>query len=92
MSMGALVDTPPRKPSMPEPSKRRPAETAKQLGIRVSDGLLVRLESTASGLGLDVSSLIRMVLMENLPRYERRVAQIHDEESAGCSDQDAESP
>lgn len=96
MGAGALVVIDyPRTQTVADTPKRRPTQPAtyKQLGLRVSEDMNARLEDTAAGLGLDVSSLIRMVLTENLPRYERRVAAVRaGEASDQCPELDPASP
>lgn len=76
MSVATLVDDDLRDERMSDKvkadgQKRKAGD--KQVAVRMPDPLIGRVEDTALGLGLDSSSLIRMVLVENLPRYERRV-------------------
>jgi hypothetical protein len=47
-----------------------------QLGIRVPVDLADRLTETATGLGLDTTSLVRMIVLEHIHIYEERVARI----------------
>lgn len=53
----------------------KPSE-GKQINFRAPNDLSERLDAVASGLGLDVSNLVRMVLYENLDQYEERVARL----------------
>jgi CBS-domain-containing membrane protein len=48
----------------------------RQFNFRASDALSARLEAVAEALGLDHSNLVRMIILENLPAYERRVEQL----------------
>lgn len=48
----------------------------KQVTFRLKAELHERLESTAEALGLEVSSLLRHMLMEHLPQYEERAEEI----------------
>lgn len=67
---------PKRKPSKPSEQPPAPASTGttgKQVNFRASEELYARLEALSSGLGLDISNLVRMVLMENLHAYEARL-------------------
>lgn len=75
--MEALVIDPVEAPRMPE-NQRLPKSgpDGKQLGLRVDKDMRRRLEDTANGLGLEVSSFLRMMVTENIGRYERRVAAI----------------
>jgi hypothetical protein len=54
-------------PAAPEP---------KQYNVKIDGPTAARLDATARGLGLDGANFIRMVLRENLPKYERRVEAI----------------
>jgi hypothetical protein len=57
-------------------AKSRQAGGGKQVNFRSSSELQARLDRTAEALGLDVSSLIRLVLVENLHQYEARAEQV----------------
>ena len=50
-------------------AKKKPG---KQIAIRFPGDPAARVERAADMLGLDVSQLIRMVVIEGLPEYERR--------------------
>lgn len=77
MQVETLVDiTPPKGYRMPQDPKPQSAEPTKQIAVRVPKSLNGRLEDTADGLGLDVSSLVRMLLTAHLPHYERWVERI----------------
>lgn len=60
------------KESVPKMPKKKTAKLDKQLNVRVSDGIYLRVEQTANQLGIDPSDLVRMLLAENLPVYEER--------------------
>lgn len=55
----------------------------RQINFRAPPDLVQRLETVAEALALDVSSLIRMVLAENLARYERRADEVLRERRPG---------
>jgi CBS-domain-containing membrane protein len=58
----------------------RPKATAgRQVNFRASDELYSRLERISGVLGVDLSNLVRLILHENLPAYERRAAQLEAE-------------
>lgn len=59
----------------PAGSKGRPKIGSQQINTRVSLSLLRELEYVAEGLGLDVSSFIRMLITENIHVYRARVDQ-----------------
>jgi hypothetical protein len=61
------------------PRKKRKPGATKQLNVRVPADLAERLEDTAEALGTDLSSLIRMVLVEHLGEYEERVRRARGE-------------
>ena len=48
----------------------------KQVTFRLSAELHARVEEAAAGLELDVSSLLRLLIRENLPAYEERAEEI----------------
>jgi len=50
----------------------------KSFNVRVNVSVVPRIEATAEAFGLDETSFIRMVLLENLSRYEQRAAQIRE--------------
>jgi hypothetical protein len=58
------------------PKKQKSSSTDRAIGFRVPAALYARFQAVAAALGLDVSSLMRMVLIENLSQYERRVGQL----------------
>lgn len=58
--------------------ERKPKSSRKQFGVRLERADVTRVADTAKGLGLDETSFLRMVILENLPRYERRVAQLRE--------------
>lgn len=51
-------------------------ERDKQVTFRLSAELHARVEAAADGLELDVSSLLRLLIRENLPAYEERAEAI----------------
>jgi hypothetical protein len=59
----------------PKPNEK-PSETERQINIRCGPRLAARLQAVAEGLGLDLAPLVRMVLTEQLPIYERRVERL----------------
>jgi hypothetical protein len=61
-------------PGMAKPSKEA-SEELKSLGFRCPEVLAERRHATARGLALDLSQLLRMMIVEHLPEYERRVEQ-----------------
>lgn len=52
----------------------------KTIAFRAAPDLARRLKSVADGLSLDLSNLVRMILIENLRPYERRVEGLKKEE------------
>lgn len=48
----------------------------KQVNFRAPPKLYARLEDVAEAFGLDVSNLVRMVLNQNLPKYEQQAERI----------------
>jgi hypothetical protein len=53
-----------------------PGTGGKQLAFRAPDELLADLSFAADGLGLDLSNLIRMVLVENIRPYVERAREV----------------
>ena len=49
---------------------------SRNINFRCPNDLYGRLEGAARGLGLDVSNFVRMLLVENIGRYEQRVRDI----------------
>lgn len=47
-----------------------------QVNFRANAELWRRLQDVAAALGLDIANLSRMVILENLHRYEARVAEL----------------
>lgn len=47
-----------------------------QMSLRIPDVDFVRIEAAATRLGLDPTSLVRMIIKENLATYERRAEQV----------------
>ena len=56
------------------PSAGRP------INFRAPVDLATRLDRVGEKLGLDASNLVRMILYENLPIYEKRVRQLEEEQ------------
>jgi predicted HicB family RNase H-like nuclease len=52
----------------------------KQITFRISGGLHRRLESAAEGLSLDISSLLRLMIRQNLPTYESQAEEVRRRE------------
>lgn len=50
------------------PAKRR------QYNVGIDPATAARIDDTAEALGLDASQLLRMIVREHLPEYERRAA------------------
>lgn len=66
--------------------KRKPGEPAPKLkvfALRLPPSAAERVVRVAAGLGLDDAQFLRMLTIENLGKYERRVEQIE----AGTSDE-----
>lgn len=61
-----------------KPGTSQPAPDGKQINFRASNQLAARIEAVADKLGLDVSNFVRMVLNQNLPKYEADVAKLPD--------------
>lgn len=59
-------------------SKKPPTEPTKPRAfmVRLQQDAASRVEATAKGLGLDEANFLRMIIVENLPAYERRVEQL----------------
>jgi len=60
---------------------KRPQQEAegggsKNINFRCPGDVFARLGATAKALGLDVSNLVRMLIIENLGRYEDRIREI----------------
>lgn len=47
-----------------------------QVNFRASPDLWTRLQTVSGGLGVDMANLVRMIVTENLHRYEERVDEI----------------
>lgn len=47
-----------------------------QMSVRIPDADFRRIETAAAKLGLDATSLVRMILKENLATYEQRAEQV----------------
>lgn len=60
--------------------KDRKKSEDKQVTFRLSGELHARLEAAAGGMELDISSLLRLLIRENLPTYERRAKDIEERE------------
>ena len=56
----------------------------RQVTFRLSPELHARLEATAKGLELDISSLLRTMIRECLPTYEDRAEAIRLKETKGA--------
>lgn len=55
------------------PRKTKPTpEQSKQVAFRLPQSLVDRLEAAGDLLGLDMSNLLRMMIIEKLPEYEDR--------------------
>jgi predicted transcriptional regulator len=57
----------------------------KQITFRLSGDLHARLNATADGMELDISSLLRLMIRKHLPEFEREAKKIREQElrSAG---------
>ena len=51
---------------------KKKTETTKQVNVRFPADIAERLETAAEKLGLDTSHLLRLMVVEKLPEYERR--------------------
>ena len=65
--------------SMAKKTSDRPSD-GRQINFRAGPDLFRRLDAVADGLGLDVSNLVRMILHENLHRYESRLDEIRQQQ------------
>ncbi len=68
-------------------AKKKPEDEGKdkQVAFRIPMALYIRLEAAARGLGLDnVSPLLRMMVRQSLPRYEREADEIRRQEGTGA--------
>jgi predicted DNA-binding protein len=72
----------PKKPRDDKPSDTKPSD-GKQINFRASLPLAERLDRTASRLGLDVSNLVRMILIKHLPDYEAEADEIEAKQKKG---------
>jgi predicted transcriptional regulator len=54
----------------------RPEREGMQVNFRASPDLSQRLQHVATVLGVDLANLARMIVTENLPRYEQRAAEV----------------
>lgn len=61
--------------------KKKNVDLEKQLTLRMAQSLYDRLVKTAPALGIDPTGLIRMILLQNLPRYEKMA---HEAEGLPC--------
>lgn len=61
----------------PEP-EAKPVETEKdrQINFRASASLAAKLDAVADAFGVDVSNLVRLILNQNLPKYEQQADRI----------------
>lgn len=71
-SVGAYVVAKQRKQPPPGESKGR-VPVGRQVGVRIPPDLLADLEVVERGMGLDLSSVIRMILTEHRHEYVERV-------------------
>lgn len=69
-----------KKPDV-QPDKPGKPNTGRQVNFRATDDFYGRLERVAGILGVDLSNLVRMILHENLPQYERRASQIESNDA-----------
>lgn len=54
----------------------------KQINFRASDELFARLERVANTFGVDMSNLVRLILHQNLKRYEDEAAQLERDQAS----------
>ncbi len=79
------VDRMPRKPKSDNAAKptEGPPPPPKREQINFKPGPLgPRLDDVAEALGLDVSNLVRLILNENIAKYEQRAARIRSGQAA----------
>lgn len=69
-----------RQDSDPKPGPGRPA-VGKQFGVRLPAELQTSLEEIGEGMGLDLSSVMRMILTEQHGTYLQRVRQRRQQEA-----------
>jgi hypothetical protein len=66
-------------------ARKKPADSKepedKQITFRISGRLHARLDAAADGLSLDISSLLRMLIRQNLPTYEKQAEDVRRRES-----------
>jgi metal-responsive CopG/Arc/MetJ family transcriptional regulator len=60
--------------------KKKETGTTEQVNIRFPADMINRLDETASGLGIDRSGLVRMIVIEKLVEYERRAREARGEQ------------
>lgn len=69
-------------PKVSPVAKKKPAadgpEKKKLYSVRFGPADSARVESTAATLGLDEANFLRMMILETLPRYEKKAALIRD--------------
>lgn len=59
--------------------KRKPGEpkrVLKQFALRLPAEVAARVEDTATTLGLDEANLLRLIVVTNLPSYERKAERV----------------
>jgi predicted DNA-binding protein len=64
---------------LPTVPKKKKGES-KQINVRFPADLAERLENTSETLGMDASSLLRMLVIEHLAEYEERGRRARGEE------------
>lgn len=71
--------------SVPRKKGEKSATGTIQIGFRAPVTLHDRIEKAAERLGLDISGLLRMMILEQLPTYEERGERIHGSTNGGGS-------
>jgi hypothetical protein len=81
MPSGAVAEPIPQK--VPDVAKKKGGADEKPKGtalrvfaVRLPPDIAARVEKASDGLGLDEASFLRMLTVENLPTYEKRVERI----------------
>jgi hypothetical protein len=72
-----------KRKSSNQPRSEPPKEELIQLAVKVVPDLAGRVDATATGLGLDRSNFLRMLIMKCLPQFEREAEELRRQRHGG---------